>query len=82
MPTLITLSGLRVVIYPNDHFPAHVHVQGKGHEAVFNLHCLSGPPELRENYGFSQKELGKISSDLAFCLFTLCRAWENFHGNY
>ena len=31
------MDGLRVVICPNDHRPAHVHVTGKGCEAVFNL---------------------------------------------
>jgi hypothetical protein len=37
MPTVLTIFGLRVVIYPNDHRPAHVHVQGGGCEAVFNM---------------------------------------------
>jgi hypothetical protein len=39
MPTVLRFAGLRVAIYPNDHRPAHVHVIGKGCEAVFNLHC-------------------------------------------
>ncbi|WHZ20694.1 MAG: hypothetical protein OJF55_002843 [Rhodanobacteraceae bacterium] len=29
MPTILRLGGLRVVIYPNDHRPAHVHVIGR-----------------------------------------------------
>lgn len=82
MPTVLTIFGLRVVIYPNDHRPAHVHVQGHGCEAVFNLHCQSGPPELRENYGFSQNELGKIAGELAKNLARLCTQWEQIHGNY
>ena len=36
MPTILHILGLRVVIYPNDHRPAHVHVIGSGNEAVFN----------------------------------------------
>jgi hypothetical protein len=28
MPTVLRVGGLRVVIYPNDHPPAHVHVLG------------------------------------------------------
>ena len=82
MPTILTIFGLRVVIYPNDHRPAHVHVQGNGCEAVFNLHCQNGPPELRENYGFSQKELGKIVGGLVANLTALCAAWRQIHGNY
>jgi hypothetical protein len=82
MPTVLTIFGLRVVIYPNDHRPAHVHVQGNGCEAVFNLHCPDGPPELRENYGFSQKDLGKIADALAKKLAELCTQWRVIHGNY
>ncbi len=55
MPTVLRFDGLRVVIYPNDHRLEHVHVVGGGCESVFLLCCPSGPPELRENYGFSQR---------------------------
>lgn len=49
MPTVLSLYGLRVVIYPNDHRPAHVHVMGRDCEAVFKLNCPIGPTALREN---------------------------------
>ena len=52
MPTVLSLDGLRVAIYPNDHRPAHVHVIGPGVEAVFDLRCPHGPPVLRESHGF------------------------------
>ena len=52
MPTVLRIGGLRVVIWPNDHRPAHVHVIGPDGEAVFNLHCPGGPPALRQSYGF------------------------------
>jgi hypothetical protein len=81
MPTVLTVFGSRVVIYPNDHRPAHVHVQGNGYEAVFNLKCPKGPPELRENYGFAQKDLGKIADELAANLPALCVAWRKIHGD-
>jgi hypothetical protein len=54
MPTVLRLGRLRVVIYLNDHRPAHVHVMGGGQEAVFKLNCPAGPAELRENYGFEE----------------------------
>jgi hypothetical protein len=57
VPTVFRFVGLRVTIYPNDHRPAHVHVIGKGCEAVFNLNCPVGPVELRENYRFSRREI-------------------------
>ncbi|HET8891329.1 MAG TPA: DUF4160 domain-containing protein [Candidatus Angelobacter sp.] len=80
MPTVLRFDGLRVVIYPNDHRPAHVHVIGRGHEAVFNLNCRTGPVDLRENYGFSQREISHIERVLNEHLEELCRAWEQIHG--
>ncbi|WP_287760193.1 DUF4160 domain-containing protein, partial [Acidiphilium sp.] len=61
MPTILRIGGLRVVIYPNDHRPAHVHVIGAG-EAVFILHCPDGPPELRESYGFNRSDVARIEA--------------------
>jgi hypothetical protein len=57
VPSVLRFGGLRVVVYPNDHDPAHVHVMGGGCEAVFNLNCPAGPVEVRENYTFSRREL-------------------------
>lgn len=81
MPTVARMDGLRVVIYPNDHRPAHVHVIGNGCEAVFKLNCPKGPPELRENFGFSQAEVGRIQAALADPLAHLCAAWSTIHGH-
>lgn len=80
MPTVLRFNGLRAVIYPNDHRPAHVHVIGRGYEAVFNLHCPEGSPELRENFGFSLKELNGIESMLVAELLTACTEWEVIRG--
>jgi hypothetical protein len=80
MPTALRFGGLRVVIYPNDHRPAHVHVIGQDHEAVFSLGCPAGPITLRENYGFSRHDLARIGDVLLQNLTALCRAWEGIHG--
>lgn len=80
MSTVLRSNGFRVVIYPNDHRPAHVHVIQAGKEAVFNLHCPAGPPELRENYGFSPQEVRKIRSVLSRNLQSLCKKWSAIHG--
>ena len=81
MPTVVRFAGLRAVIYPNDHRPPHVHIIGKRCEAVFNLQCPDGPAELRENYGFSLKELTRIETFLAANLAITCREWERLHGD-
>jgi hypothetical protein len=80
MPTVRRLGALRVVIYPNDHRPPHLHVIGSGCEAVFRLNCPSGPVELRENYRFSIREIGRVRTILAGELALLCAEWERIHG--
>ena len=37
MPTVFRVGGLRFVVYPNDHPPAHVHVVGPGWVVVVDL---------------------------------------------
>jgi uncharacterized protein DUF4160 len=81
MPTVLRFEGLRVVIYPNDHRPAHVHVIGRGHEAVFNLTGPAGAVELRENYGFSRPEVRHIEHVLTDHRRALRKTWEDIHGN-
>ena len=80
MPSVTTLFGNRVAIYPNDHRPAHVHVVGSGKEAVFFLHCPEGPPELRENEGFSRSDIRRLKAALNDEIETLCNKWYEIHG--
>jgi len=80
MVTIDHIDGLRVVIYSNDHRPAHVHVIGNGFEAVFNLHCPKGPPTVRENYGFRSGTLKTIEAALAKNLAHYCAEWRRIHG--
>ncbi len=80
MPTVLRLDGLRVVVYPNDHRPPHVHVIGPSGEAVFVLNCPEGPASLRESFGFAARVLRSVAAALNEALPTLCRAWETIHG--
>jgi hypothetical protein len=82
MPTVCTIFGLRVVIYTNDHRPAHVHIIGNGCEAVFNLQCPKGPLQLRENYGFTRGDMTRIVDNLAARVAVLCYEWRQIHGYY
>jgi hypothetical protein len=81
MPTVLRFDGWRVVIYLNDHRPAHVHVIGADGEAVFILNCPGGPPRLRESFGFSRQTLGRIAACLMAELVFLCAAWSEIHGH-
>lgn len=80
MPTVLRFGGLRVVIYPNDHRPAHVHVIGNGHEAVFELNRPAGSVTIRENYGFTRRDLTVIERGLIDNLALLFGEWERIHG--
>ncbi|MGA3261371.1 MAG: DUF4160 domain-containing protein [Bryobacteraceae bacterium] len=80
MPAVLRLDGLRAAIYPNDHRPAHVHTVGHGCEAVFDLNCPGGPIELRENYGFSRREIRHVLTVLTSHLTEMCQAWGQIHG--
>ena len=82
MPTVLRFDGLRVLMYPNDHRPAHVHVKGAEGEAVFILNCPAGPPRLRESFGLSRPELGRIETDVAKGVALLCAEWEALHGHH
>ncbi len=82
MPTVLRLDGLRVVIYPNDHRPAHVHVISAEGEAVFVLNCPDGPPELRERHGVSLQTVNRMQKALAPHLSVLCPKWREFHDDY
>ena len=80
MPTVLRFDGLRVVVYPNDHRPAHVHVIGHGCEAVFDLQPPARPPTLRENYRFSIADLRRIRAVLSANLTRLLDEWRRIHG--
>jgi hypothetical protein len=82
MPTVMRMDGLRIVIWPNDHQPAHVHVIAADAEAVFNLRCPDGPPELRESYGFRLADLTGIAKALALVMSALCGQWRAIHGDF
>jgi Fe2+ or Zn2+ uptake regulation protein len=81
MPTVLRFDGLRVVIYPNDHSPEHVHVIGTDCEAVFELHCPEGPVMLREFSGLTMRQLRRLMEQLSAELTELCSRWESIHGS-
>ena len=80
MSTVAEIKEGRVVIYSNDHRPAHVHVIGPDHEAVFYLNCPDGPIELRENYGFKSRAITQIKNELEDIRLELCKKWSEVHG--
>lgn len=79
MVTVLRALGLRVVIYLNDHEPAHVHVFGDG-EAKINLLTDHGAPELVWAYGMSNREVRRAMDVVAGRKDELLARWREFHG--
>jgi hypothetical protein len=69
-------DGVRVVIYPNDHPPAHVHVLGPGWRVVINLVGL----EVREAVGCDEREARRALSLVGRHRPSLMEAWRRLHG--
>lgn len=80
MVTVGLFRGWRIVIYTNDHRPAHVHVLGDRNEARFSLHCPDGPVTLLSNRGFSKTQLTAIRDHLDDDVGYYCEKWRGIHG--
>lgn len=82
MPTVLRLDGVRVMIYTEDHPPAHVHVHEADAQAVFVLNCPSGPPKLRggRGSGLVGRTAARMSRILQSRVPYLCMEWERIHG--
>jgi hypothetical protein len=37
MPTIAIIAGVRVIIYPKDHLPPHLHARFAEHEAMISI---------------------------------------------
>lgn len=81
MPTVMRIGGYRVVIYLNDHRPAHVHVLGGDGSAVFPLNCYRKPVELRESQGLTRIEARRICLLLEDAVQALCSEWRRYHAD-
>jgi hypothetical protein len=76
MPTVLRSEGWRVVVYPNDHPPAHVHVIGPGWVVVVNL--LG--PAVREAIGCTEPEARRVLRLVDDHRAALMEAWRHYHG--
>ncbi len=80
MPNILRKDGFRVVIYLDDHLPAHVHVFKADEEVKINLGSDGEMPEiieLRGKYRTAIKALEIVIQHQN----ELLQAWENIHGN-
>ena len=79
MVTVLRAHGLRVVIFTNDHRPAHVHAFGDG-EAKINLLGADGTPELIWADAMSRGEVRRALRVVTEQQRFLLARWEDIHG--
>jgi hypothetical protein len=79
MVTVLRADGLRVVIFVDDHQPAHVHVFGDGH-AKINLLGADGAPELVWADGMTRGEVRRAMRIVIEQQALLLARWEKIHG--
>ena len=75
-PTILRVGGLRFVIFPNDHEPAHVHVIGPDWEAVVDLIDVN----IREAIHCASHQANAAVRLVAERREDLLVAWRKIHG--
>lgn len=79
MPTILRKNGFRVVIYFDDHLPAHVHVMNADSEVKIDLGSSANPPQiiqLNGKRGDAVKALELVNAHQN----ELLEAWRQIHG--
>lgn len=79
MVTVYRAHGLRIVIFVDDHEPAHVHVFGDG-EAKINLGGDDGYPELIFAVGMTRAEIRRAMGVVGDQRAYLREQWSKIHG--
>jgi hypothetical protein len=79
MVTVFRAYGLRVIIFVDDHLPAHVHVFGDG-QAKVNLAGAGGTPELVWAEGMTRAEVRKAMRVVVEQQAMLLARWRDIHG--
>lgn len=81
MPTVHREDGFRVVIYPNDHLPRHVHVFKADGEVIIQLGSETESAFIDQVYGgISNREIVKAFEIVQLNQVKLLSAWKSIHG--
>lgn len=79
MVTVHRAHGFNIVIFLNDHEPAHVHVFGGG-QAKINLAGVDGAPELVWVDGMKRGEVRRAMKIVVEQQNQLLARWRDIHG--
>ena len=75
MGTVIEFHGIKIKVNANDHNPPHVHIEGCGGRARYDLNKM----EYMEYEGFSRSDLRAIESVIRRKAWLLWDEWRRFH---
>jgi len=79
MVTIFRGSGLQVIIFVDDHEPAHVHVFADG-QAKINLLGPNGEPELIWADGMKRNDVRRALQIVIEHKVLFLRKWTEIHG--
>ncbi len=80
MPVIVSEQGFSVVLYFNDHDPAHAHVKKAGGEARIFLGDIDTEPSLWDSDGLSNKDVKKALAIVILFQDLLLQKWEEFRN--
>lgn len=80
MPTIFRQDGFEVMIYLNDHIPAHVHVFKAEAEVIIHLGNETMPPRVRENIGMSRRNERAALMIVGEHQASFLGEWRRIHG--
>jgi len=76
MPVVMKVGGLKFVIYPHDHKPAHVHVYKSGASAKFIIET----GECIRCVGFSLRAVKLLSKFVIENKVEFLESWKEYEG--
>lgn len=80
MPTIYRQDGFEVMVFLNDHRPAHVHVFKAEGEAVIHLGSKTTPPRVRLNIDMSRADERRALMIVGEHQAELLEEWRRIHG--
>jgi hypothetical protein len=80
MPTIHREAGFEVMIYLNDHRPAHIHIFKAEGEVVIFLGDEQTPPQVRENIGMSRRDERTALILVGEHQTAFLAEWRRIHG--
>lgn len=80
MPTVLRENGFAVMIYTEDHHPAHLHIWKAGKEVVIDLGKGAATPRILAVHGMSKSEVRRAFALVDSHLEYLRRTWREIHG--